>query len=259
MAVIVLCSASGSPGVTTTAVAMALNWPRPVVLVEADPTGGSGILAGFMRGTVEYDVGLIELALSPLNVVDGLREVMRPIASEVSFVAGVRTPAQARALLDLWPTLAGVLSDLDASGTDVMVDAGRLGLEGSPRPLIEEADLTLLVTRGNLPALAAARAWADQARSTAAGWRQAGLLLVGEGRPYRAQEVTKVLGLPVVTDLPDDTESAAVYHRGAAPPKRFETGSFLRAVQAGIQAIRAHTAREGFGQVRFSLVEGSGR
>ena len=57
MAVIALTSASGSPGVTTTAVALAFLWPRPVVLVEADPTGGSAILAGYFRGTREYDVG----------------------------------------------------------------------------------------------------------------------------------------------------------------------------------------------------------
>ena len=41
MAVVALASASGSPGVTTTALGLALLWPRPVLLVEADPTGGS--------------------------------------------------------------------------------------------------------------------------------------------------------------------------------------------------------------------------
>ena len=46
MAVVCLTSASGSPGVTATAVGLAFCWPRPVLLVEADPTGGSGILAG---------------------------------------------------------------------------------------------------------------------------------------------------------------------------------------------------------------------
>jgi Mrp family chromosome partitioning ATPase len=46
MSVIVLTSASGSPGVSTTAVGLALSWPGPVLLVEADPTGGSAVLAG---------------------------------------------------------------------------------------------------------------------------------------------------------------------------------------------------------------------
>ena len=50
MALIVLTSASGSPGVTTSAVGLALTWPRPALLVEADPTGGSSVLAGYLRG-----------------------------------------------------------------------------------------------------------------------------------------------------------------------------------------------------------------
>lgn len=243
MAVIALCSASGSPGVTTTAVAMALNWPRPAVLVEADPTGGSGILAGFLRGTAEYDTGLIEIALSPLNVADALREVVRPLAPDVSYVAGVRAHGQAGALRDVWEPLAQALAELDASGQDVIVDAGRLGLAGSPEPLLTGADLTLLLTRANLPAIAAARSWSDAVKSAATGWLRAGAMMIGEGQPYRAAEVAKVLALPVIADLPDDPEAAAVYHRGASPPRRFETGIYVRGLHAAIGSVHAQLAR----------------
>ena len=64
MAIIALTAGSGSPGVSTTTVGLALCWPRPVVLVEADPTGGSGILAGYFQGQVAHDGGLIELAMA---------------------------------------------------------------------------------------------------------------------------------------------------------------------------------------------------
>ena len=50
MAICAVCSASGSRGVTTICLGLSLSWPRPVVLVEADPTGGSAILAGYFRG-----------------------------------------------------------------------------------------------------------------------------------------------------------------------------------------------------------------
>lgn len=63
MAIITLTSASGSPGVTTTALGLALVWPRPVVLVEADPTGGSALLAGYWRGQLDH-VGLLDLVLA---------------------------------------------------------------------------------------------------------------------------------------------------------------------------------------------------
>ena len=50
-------------------------------------------------------------------------------------------------------------------GRDVIIDAGRLGLIGSPEPLIYAADLMLLVMRSDLVALAAARSWAETLRS----------------------------------------------------------------------------------------------
>src|SRR3546814_8260143 len=82
MAVIALCSASGSPGVTTTSLGLALLWPRPVLLVEADPTGGSGILAGYFRGIRAYDQGLVELALSSTEVADLLPRITQPRSDE---------------------------------------------------------------------------------------------------------------------------------------------------------------------------------
>lgn len=250
MAIVCLTSASGSPGVTTTAVGMAFSWPRPVLLVEADPTGGSGVLAGFLRGTKPYDAGLIELALSPLGTADALRDVVRPLSPNVSLVAGIRSHAQATALRDIWEPLAAALRELDDNGQDVIVDAGRLGLMGSPTPLLDAADAALLVTRATLPAISAARSWAETVRQPATGWRHPCLLLIAEGQPYRATEVSKVLDMPVVADLPDDPAAAAVYHRGAAPPKHFETGPYIRALQATVQSVQAHIARG-----RFALVE----
>lgn len=250
MAVICLTSASGSPGVTTTAVGLAFCWPRRVLLVEADPTGGSGILAGFLKGTAPYDAGLVELALSPLSTADALRDVVRPLSPSVSLVAGTRTHAQAAALRDVWEPLIVVLRELEASGQDVIVDAGRLGLMGSPEALLGAADATLLVTRANLPSISAARSWAETVRQPETGWRHPGLLLIGEGQPYRDTEISKVLGIPVVADLPDDPAAAAVYHRGAHPSRHFETGPYVRGLQAAGQSVQAHVARG-----RFALVE----
>ena len=60
MPVICLTAAAGSPGVTSTLLGIALCWPRPVLLVEADPTAGSAILAGRFRGLQSHS-GLIDL------------------------------------------------------------------------------------------------------------------------------------------------------------------------------------------------------
>jgi hypothetical protein len=242
MAVIALTSASGSPGVTTTAVGLAFSWPRPVLLVEADPTGGSGILAGYFRGTREYAGGLVELALSPYPVPDALADVVQRIdGTHVSFVAGTRSHTQHTALRELWEPLAHALADLDTTGQDVLLDAGRLGLAGCPDPLLAHADLTLLLSRTTLPALAAARSFADTAARTTA-WRDPAVLLVGEGQPYTTGEVAKVLSFPVLAAVADDPDAAAVYSRGAPPPKRFEASPLTRSLRAAAETIRARIA-----------------
>lgn len=253
MAVVALASASGSPGVTTTALGLALSWPRPVLLVEADPTGGSGLLAGYFRGTREYDAGLIELALTASNLSDALADVARPIeGTSVSFVAGTRSHTQAGALRDLWSPLAEVLADLESTGQDVIVDAGRLGLHGSPEALLDAADLAVLVTRTRLPALSALRSWAAAFARPALDWHQSAVLLVGEGEPYGAHDVTAAVNLPVLGSLPNDPESAAVFSRGAQPPKRFETGPLRRGLNATVAAIHSTITRR-----RSELLEGA--
>jgi hypothetical protein len=251
MAVVALTSASGSPGVTTTALGLALQWPRPVLLVEADPTGGSGLLAGYFRGTTEYVTGMIELALTSSDLADALADVARPIdGTPVSYVAGTRSHTQAGALRDLWSPLAEALADLEPTGQDVIVDAGRLGLAASPTPLLEEADLSLILSRTTLPALSALRSWAGTMQRPPLDWHQSGLVLVGDGQPYSARDVATVVDLPVIASLPDDPTSAAVFSRGAPPSRKFETGPLSRGLHAAIAAIHSRISRR-----RIELIE----
>ena len=252
MAVIALTSASGSPGVTTTAVGLSLLWPRPVILVDADPTGGSGLLAGYFRGTREYEAGLIELALSPADVADALRDVVRPFeGSTASYIAGTRSHAQAAGLRDLWPRLTDALAGLDELGQDVIIDAGRMGLAGSPEPLLASADLTVLLTRTTLPALAAARSRAETIRKNH-DWSSPSVVLVGEGQPYRSHEVAKAIGLPVIAAVADDPDAAAVFSRGATPSKNFDSGTFARSLQSVISSCQAQVTRG-----RLALLSGA--
>ena len=61
----------------------------------------------------------------------------------MTLIPGTRAHGQARSLTSLWEPLAAALKQLDAAGQDVIVDAGRLGLAGSPEPLV--------VRRGPVP------------------------------------------------------------------------------------------------------------
>ncbi|SDT02114.1 hypothetical protein SAMN04488543_2860 [Friedmanniella luteola] len=247
MAVVVLVSAAGSPGVTTSALGLALGWPRPVVVVEADPTGGSAVLAGYFRGATAPAGGLLDLASAEREgrLAEALPSVLVPVPdSTVQLLPGVRAHGQARSLAGLWHPLAGVLSGLEALGQDVIVDGGRLGLEGWPEPLLAGADLVLLAVRSDLVSLAAARSWADTLRTghEHAGGAGVGLLLVGAGRPYSGREISAVLQLPVTAGLAWDEGSAAVLSRGAVPARRFDRLPLPRSLSTARAAVEAQVA-----------------
>ena len=245
MALIVLASSSGAPGVTTTALGLALTWPRPVVLVDGDPVGGSAVLAGYFQGAVAPNDAAVELVMAHRDgrLASALPRVLMKVPSteHVWFLPGPRSHQQAASLADLWAPLSFELRALEHNGQDVIVDAGRLGMMHSPTPLIDAADLALLVTRSDLPALAAARQWAaawSAAAVDGTGAMNVAGLLVGEGKPYRQGEVAKVLGIPLLESVAWDEKAAGVLSQGAQPPRRgMGTSSLVRSLHAVTAAI----------------------
>lgn len=255
MAVITLFSAAGSPGVTVSSLGLALAWQRRVMLVDADPSGSSSVLAGYLQGQTVHDRGLVDLAVA--NRVGNLNSAIATVSmtlpgSSVEFVPGVRSHQQAASVTPLWEPLGGVLRGLEQQGTDVIVDAGRIGLERAPLPLLAASDLNLLVVRSSLPAVAAARSWAQDVRDRLTGRGtedRFGLLVIGPGSPYGSREIRSVLGVPAFAELPWDPESANVYFAGVPPKKRFESGPLNRALRAAVSTcqglVTAHRERLG--------------
>ena len=250
MAIITLVSASGSPGVTTTALGLASAWPRPVLLVEADPTGGSALLAGYWRGQLDH-VGLLDLVLAERHGVlaDAVPRMQLPIdGTDVSVLVGTKSHEQAGSLARLWDPLLGVLQNLP--GQDVIVDAGRLGLDGAPHSLVTYSDTTLLVTHSSLRALVAARSWAATLAADVVPGHAVKVVLVGEGRKYRAGEVGRTLALPVAGSIVWDPRRAEVFSDGAAyrvprfggeraASRAFEQSGYVRSLRTLAAALRA--------------------
>lgn len=262
MAVLALTSAKGAPGVSTAALAMTLLWPRAALLAECDPAGGSSVLAGYLRGAVDHSRGLLPLALAQRH--DSLEQALwpqtvpltgDPHAASVAAGAGNRwllpglsDAAQAPSTAALWGPLGSLLASLERAGTDVIVDAGRLGTAHAPTALLRQADLVLLVMGTNLPAVAAAKARLNLLRedlsvtsTTGSPGRDGqlsnlGLLLVGEGRPYSAKEIAGACGVPVVASLAWDPASAQVLAVGAMPGRRFDSSPLVRSTRAAISA-----------------------
>jgi hypothetical protein len=255
MTVLVLTSAKGAPGVSTAALAMTLLWPRAALLAECDPAGGSSVLAGYLRGTVEHNRGL--LALASAHRRDELEQTLwsqtvpltaAPVdgssrRADRWLLPGLSDAAQAPSTSTLWGPLGSLLASLERAGTDVIVDAGRLGAAHAPAPLLRQADLVLLVMGTSLTAVAAARARLSVLREalsiagTPDGAADAlALLLVGEGRPYTSREISGALGLPVIASLAWDPASADVLSAGVPPGRRFDTSPLLRSTRAAISA-----------------------
>ena len=243
MAVIVLASASGAPGVTTTALGLAMTWSRPVVLVDADPVGGSAILAGYLQGTVVHNDAMVRLVLAHRDgrLGEELPRVLMTLpGTDVALLPGPRSHAQAASLTDVWGPLSAELAELEENGQDVIVDAGRLGMAHFPSPLVEGADVALLVGGSGLTQLAAARQWAADwwtASWDGNGALSVGCLLVGEGRPYGSRTVARTLSLPVVESVAWDPDSAAVFSSGRPAGRRLSASPLTRSLSSVVAEV----------------------
>lgn len=244
MAIVSLFSVSGAPGVTSTALALTLAWPRPAVLVDGDPAASKAVLAGWLQGQAPHDRSLVDLAIAHNHgeLADALPAVMLelPGSPQRWLIPGVQKPLQARTVETLWPALLDAFAELDGSGTDVIIDAGRLGMKHAPMRAIRTADVALLVTRTTLPAAVAAASWVPILTEVleVADFSRFGLALVGAGRPYSAREVSRSLGnLPVLANLAWDPATADCFSLGKPAGRHFESSALVRSARATAESL----------------------
>src|SRR5437764_14258788 len=147
MAVFALLSAGGSPGVTTTALALTLSWPSQVIIAECDPSGGD-VLAGLLSGHMPASTGLLPLALEAGAgaeiPTDAIWRQLVELDEEHNrlLLAGISDPRQSAALQSSLPWIAEALQSLKA---DVIADCGRLDAIAAVRPVLSAASLAVLV------------------------------------------------------------------------------------------------------------------
>jgi hypothetical protein len=248
MAVYCLVSERGSPGVTTTALALALSWPGEVVLAECDPAGRR-VLPGYLaeRFHGSPGPGLLGLAMAldhrrtgPESGV-GVEDFTIPLDERrrAWLLHGIRDPRHAHQID--WPLLADVFTGAStASGMDVIADLGRVGGSDTPTALLQRADVVVMVLGRSLAQVDAAQPRLDALRTWA---RRVGLCLIDSG-PYSTGEIRKALfGLPVLGELPCAPGDARVLSDGAPQRWSFRTSLLLRATTGLGGAIR-HLAGE---------------
>lgn len=241
----VLTSGKGAPGVTTVALGLALAWPTPVLLVEADPAGGT-IRHGYGQGADLSGRGLLgwHVAARRIGAADAFWANAVRLQGECWLVPGVDTPVQAASI-----DYAALASTLAGLGVDVLVDAGRIPGPTGIGPLVAAADKTVVVLRSTLASVHVAQA-AESHIADLAGSASVGAIgveadslvsvVVGAGRPYPLGDVRAAMRhvAPMVGEVAWDPTTAAVLSDGGPAPRRFEATALMRSVSrlAGVLA-----------------------
>lgn len=244
---LLLASAAGSPGATTTALALTLGWPRDALLVDADRQPAQAVQAGWLGGAHVGGRGLGGLARAHRerrSMTDELLLHCVPLTGSAPrplFLPGFAHPGAPALFQPLWDELGAALGRAEETGIDVVVDAGRVS-DGLPAALVARARTTLLLTRTDLRSLAAVRLHVGQLVQRQQQLHPAGrvaLLLIGEGQPYSGKEIEAELGLPVVGVIADDPGAARVYSHGVPRPARFDHRPYARSVRALVSSLAA--------------------
>jgi hypothetical protein len=173
VALIAVAADKGSPGVTTSAIALAAVWPRPVLLAECDPAGGDLVfrLPAADRGRLDTRRGLLSLAVAARRgMAPGqVWEHVQKVHGGLDVLAGVTSAEQAAGLQALWGTVGTVLAGLPEA--DVIADCGRIGVDGPFYDLLAQASATLLITGASLGEVIRLR---ERATAVAAGLQRRG-------------------------------------------------------------------------------------
>ncbi|MEV4506704.1 hypothetical protein [Streptomyces klenkii] len=229
MAVIAVASGKSS-GVTCSALALALASPRPSLLVEADPAGGT-IRAGFLQGEGSAQIGLHRLAAADRQgtLDKEFRQhwvsLDRTHSGQRMLLPGLTDPAQAPSMARTWDSIAVLIGATDSLGYDVIIDAGRIVPQSEtrlsttvyPAPLLRAADVVLLVVRSTqasvVSAAPAARVLREELAHHGTGADALGLLIVEEGS-LSSSNIQEWLRVPAYASLEWDPDTADVLTHG---------------------------------------------
>lgn len=226
MPLIVLASDKGSPGVTTTAVALAGVWPRRAILAECDPAGGDLVYRtpAESGAPLNPNIGMLSLATTARHGLSAhqLEQHVQRMHGGLEVVVGLATGDQSAGLAGLWPALGRAFDALP--DTDVIADCGRVEATGPALELMAAAALVVLVARTSAEQIAHVR---DRALSllqrVGGGTATAGggpgvpigvVLIVDPKQRARVtaqvEELLRTSGLPVkvVGTIADDPDGA---------------------------------------------------
>jgi hypothetical protein len=246
---IVVTSGKAAPGVTTSTWALALSWPRPVVVADCDPNGGD-MAPGLLAGRVSADRGLLSwssaarrgMSSTAAATMFSAHAVGLPERRDVWLLTGFTNATQGCSFTEeIWERLASALGrSWSATGRDALVDSGRLVGEQGNWPVLRAADHVLLAVRPSVRSVHAAQDATARLRYELGDLGKVSALVVGDG-PYSPREVAAALQIPLGGSLPYDRQAAAVLSDGAsAGMKASERSALLRSAASIARKLAAN-------------------
>jgi cellulose biosynthesis protein BcsQ len=232
MTVVSICSAKGSPGVTTISCAIGAVWParRGVVVAECDPSGGD--LAA--RFGLSAKRGMTSLMLNARHTNFGsieLRDHLQTLPGGLEVLVG---PTGAGASRTVDSQLSGCLDRLLEHRTedseplnDLVLDCGRI-LLGAPGQVaaLAAADHVLVIARPTVEAVASTRWIAERLSRGNSEGASASLVLVGDG-PVPSSEAASALGLELIAIVPEDRIGSTALRGDSVRPGRLARSTLV--------------------------------
>ena len=251
---VAVCSAKGSPGVTSLALTIAAVWPdQAAVLLEADPTGGDlAFRCRHVNGReVATSPNLVGLATAVRgSSLDGLVDPglvtahSQPLACGVRLVPGVPASAQARGLGGLWDQIAQAAN---GSSTDVIADLGRLERGVPTTRFAAAAEVVVVVCTPTLESVMHVRHLLLDVMPTLSAGRGGRAFVPVVVAPHRqaandAADVDTILGglgMPIepAVAVAHDCRTVAELAAGANPAGRLARTHLLRTARTLVQTV----------------------
>ncbi|MFX4291013.1 hypothetical protein [Streptomyces bohaiensis] len=156
MALIAVAADKGSPGATTTAVALAALWPRRALLAEVDPAGGDLVYRSAREDGRPLDpgTGLLSLAATARRGIaaEQLWDHSQRVSGGLDLIVGLTSSDQGTGVSGQYGALGKAFAELarsphEEAAADVVADCGRLGPDSPALALLPHAAVVLLVTR----------------------------------------------------------------------------------------------------------------
>lgn len=238
MRTIGIASVTGAPGVTTLSLALSYTLPGSSLVLEADTSKASSVLAGYFQGTQPANRGLLELAFRSQQHVltdqDYWEQVLRLDDDEQYVIPGLIDPTSARGIDSvIWSRLGVWLSTLSPAITPI-IDFGRLTPHDPRASLLESVDHLAIAITPTLPDVLAAQSALGYLRELIPMSKREnclGLVLVAKPgiQNYSAREITSRLHVPVWAEIPHEPKLAMAFsHHTRDLPARGPENKLVR-------------------------------